>query len=232
MRLAATEYDRFGAQLKALGGGLDQSDGLPDWDVRALASPRVGDGGDVGVDARADAPDARSSSPGQHLHRRPDRLAGQRAHGYEPRSDRRHIHGGRTPCSAGRRRAPGLIRRRTVPDGTTRRRPWMGAGRSATWSTAWSHTIPGYIGSTSLGRRSRNLELTPGPRRSARGRRVASEWAARHGQPCTLTLTRDSRRILVVGFRRPGVAGRRRGILSHPIGPRRGDGLLGVAVPF
>jgi len=188
MRLAATEYERFATVLLDLDAeDWSRRTECPDWDVRAMAGHVLGmaemaasfrEGsrqqkaarklGGPFIDAlTAVQVDARAALTPQQVTRRFGRVG--------PRAAR------------ARRRTPGLIRRRAMPE------PQAVGDRTETWTL-------GYLIDTILTRdpwmhrvditraTGKPLELTP-DHDAVLVADVVLEWAARHGQPCRLHLT-------------------------------------------
>ena len=231
MRLAATEYDRYLEQLRGLGADdWTRPTDCPAWDVRAVAGHCLGmaemaaslpvavrqnvtagrRGGEF-VDAlTALQVEERSAlSPAQLVARYADVV---------PRAVR------------GRRRRSVVIGRAPMPGAQVIN------GVPERWTT-------GYLVETILTRDTwmhrvdtaratgRDLVLTP-EHDGALVADVVAEWAGRHGSPCTLTLTGPAGGRWTFGHGGPELerdAVEFCGLLS---GRGRGEGLLGVQVPF
>jgi uncharacterized protein (TIGR03083 family) len=188
MRLAATEYDRFLAQLRRLSPADWRAEtDCPAWSVRDLAGHVVGmsemsasipeqlrqmraagKAGGVFIDALT------ALQVAKHRGSTTEQLV-QRFASVGPRA------------AKGRRRTPGFVRRRTMPV-----KQEVG-GVEESWTLGflvdvvltrdtWMHRID--IARAVGG----ELELTP-DHDGVLVADVVAEWAQRHGQPCELTLT-------------------------------------------
>ncbi len=188
MRLAATEYQRFADLLRSLpDGAWTVPSECPGWDVRAMAAHALGM-----VEMAASI---RESSRQQRLARRRgglfiDALTGlqveERAHMTPAQIMARFA--ARAPKAAkGRRRTPGFIRRRAMPD------PQRIGGHDEEWTI-------GYLIDVILTRdpwmhRADIVRATGAPHALTAGHDgvlvadVVAEWAARHGEPFALRLT-------------------------------------------
>ena len=188
MRLAATEYQRFADLLRALRpGDWTRPTDCPGWDVRAMASHVLG--------MAEMAASIREGNRQLRLARRRggvfiDALTGLQV------DERQHLtpeqitgrYAARAPKAArGRRRAPGLIRRRIMPE------LQQVGGHDEAWTTGylvdiiltrdpWMHRadIARATGAAHVLTAGHDGELVAD---------VAADWAARHGQPYTLHLT-------------------------------------------
>jgi uncharacterized protein (TIGR03083 family) len=233
MTLAATEYQRFVAQLRR----LDDADWAkptpcPEWDVHAMACHVLGMAefvaslpeqirqlraarrvGGLFVDALTGLQVAK------HVHRPPGEVVALLAEA-APKAAR------------GRRRVPALLRRMPLGDQPVDDRGEL----TETWTLGflvdviltrdtWMHRSDIAVAT------GREMELTP-QHDGVLVADVAAEWASRHGRPCTLTLTGPAGghwswggdgavyELDAVEFCR---------ILS---GRGTGDGLLATRVPF
>lgn len=230
MRLAAGEYDRFLEMLR----GLTDADwarptDCPAWDVRALATHVLGMAemaasvrenlrqtraarrqGGVFIDALTSLQVAsRTGLPPAQVLSRFARMA--------PRAAR------------GRRRTPGLVRCRTMP-----------RYQVEPWDEQWAL---GYLIDVILTRdvwmhRIDVSRATGAPLRLSAGHDgvivadVAQEWAGRHGQPCTLTLTGPAGGTWSAGEGGPALSLDAVEFCRALSGRTPGDGLLAVQVPF
>lgn len=231
MRLAADEYDRFGAQLRALSpADWTRATDCPGWDVRALASHVLGMAemvastreqvrqmlaarrrGGLFIDALT------SLQVDEHLSLSPAQIIATFAT-VGPRAAR------------GRRRTLGLIRQRTMP------MEQQVGGRMERWTIGFLVDViltrDTWVHRVDIARATgRDLEITS-DHDPVIVADVAAEWASRHGRPCTLTLTGPAGGSWSWGSDGPelevdGVEFCR--VLS---GRGHGEGLLGTAVPF
>jgi uncharacterized protein (TIGR03083 family) len=190
MRLAAHEYDMFVAQLRELAReDWTRPTACPAWDVHAMACHVLG---------MADFAASKAEQLRQMLAAR--RAGGVFIDALTALQVDKHVARGPADvvarlavvgprAAAGRRRTPALVRR--VPLGD---QPVDGAGaQSETWTF-------GYLNDVILTRDTwmhrsdiavatgREMVLT-GEHDGVLVADVAAEWAGRHGQPCTLTLT-------------------------------------------
>lgn len=235
MRLAATEYDRVLAQLSALPAEQwSGPSGCPGWDVRALASHIAGmaamsaalreqlrqlrkakKAGGVFVDAlTALQVDERCDAAPEQLVQELRRLA--------PRAVRN------------RRRTPSFVRRRTMPD----EQPL--GGRPDSGTEQWTF---GYLVDVIL---TRDVWMHRSDIASATGRPmeltadhdgvlvadIATEWAARHGSPCRLTLSGPAGGSWSFGAGGPQLELDALDFCRILAGRGSGDGLLATEVPF
>ena len=188
MRLAATEYQRFADLLRALGpGDWTKPTECPGWDVRAMAAHALGM-----VEMAATIRETN----------RQLRLARSRGGVFidaltalqvEERADMTPAEitarfAARAPKAArARRRAPGFIRRRTVPV------PQQVGGREEEWTIGYLVDViltrDPWMHRADIARATgADLVLTAG-HDGVLVADVVAEWAARHGQPYTLHLT-------------------------------------------
>ncbi|MDP3892375.1 maleylpyruvate isomerase family mycothiol-dependent enzyme [Nocardioides sp.] len=232
MRLAATAYQRFAAAIAELSDeDWERPTDCAEWDVRAMVA-HVGGMADF------------AASPLEM--RRQLRLA--KASGREPSIDaltqlqvEEHVHLSPTDLVAaarrsgdraarGRRRTPGLIRRRRLPE------PQVVNGRTEFWSIGfltdviltrdtWLHRIDVCRAT------SREPVLTA----EHDGRIVAdvvAEWAARHGRPYRLTLTGPAGGTWASGDDGDLVVMDAVDFCRTLSGRAHGTGLLSTEVPF
>jgi len=190
MRLAATEYERFTEQLRTLAStDWEAKTACPAWNVQAMVAHVIGmaemsasvpetirqmraarkvDG--LFIDALTDL------QMRKHVHRSPAELVALSAK-VGPKAAR------------GRRRTPGFVRNRSMGQ-----QPVEGTG---TVTEAWTM---GFLTDVVLTRDTwmhrsdiaqavgRDMTLTP-DHDAVIVADIAAEWAQRHGQPCSLTLT-------------------------------------------
>jgi uncharacterized protein (TIGR03083 family) len=231
MRLAATEYDRFGGMLDTLSPqDWSRATECPGWDVRTMASHVLGMAemaasmrqgaiqmkrakkrGGVFIDAlTAVQVEARTTmSPQQVIDRL--RLVGPRA-------------------ARARRRIPSVVRNRRLPI------PQPVGGRDEDWTIGylmdtiltrdtWMHRID-------IGRATnRPIQLTAG-HDGALTADVANEWATRHGKHCTLQLTGAAGGSWSFGEGGPSIELDAIDFNRTVSGREQGDDLLQTAVPF
>lgn len=187
MQLAATEYQRFLAQLQQLSApDWSQQTDCPDWDVKAMAGHVTGMAemvASVGEQVRQMR--AAGKSDGERVHALTALQVAKHASATPAELIRRF--GEVAPrAAAGRRRVPGLVRRLATMEEVV-------AGRSERWAMGylidviltrdtWMHRVD-------IARATgREMELT-GDHDGVLVADVAAEWARRHGQPCSLVLT-------------------------------------------
>jgi uncharacterized protein (TIGR03083 family) len=231
MHLAATEYQRFLGMLRALGpGDWARPTECPGWDVRAMAAHVLGmlemaasirernrqtklarSRGGVMIDAlTALQVDERADmTPAQIVSR----------------------FAARAPKAAGaRRRVPGFIRRRVMPD-----RQLVG-GREEAWTL-------GYLIDVILTRdpwmhRADIARATGASHKLTAGHDgvlvadVVAEWAARHGQPYTLRLSGPAGGLWQRGSGGPVIETDAAGFCRILAGRGEASGLLATQVPF
>lgn len=190
MRLARGEYDRFTTQLRQLSPrDWARPTSCPDWDVHAMACHVLG------------MAEFAASVPEQLRQLRAARRAGGLfVDALTSLQVDKHI--GRTPedvvarlsevgpkAAAGRRRTPALVRRIPLADQPVDERGCVTESWTVGYLTdviltrdTWTHRgdIAGAV--------DRPLALSP-EHDGVLVADVVAEWAARHGQPCTLTLT-------------------------------------------
>ncbi|MDQ2961263.1 MAG: maleylpyruvate isomerase family mycothiol-dependent enzyme [Candidatus Dormibacteraeota bacterium] len=231
MRLAATEYERFGAQLTALtADDWSKQTECPEWDVRAMASHVLGMAemsasmreqvrqmiaarrrGGLFIDALT------GLQVSERREMRPEQVVAEFAKA-APRAAR------------GRRRTPGLMRRRTMPmdqqvgDGAER---WTVGFLTEVVLTrdTWIHRVDI---ARAVGR---DLDLTP-DHDGVIVADVVREWQGRHGQPCTLTLGGAAGGSWFWGQGGPRYELDAVEFCRVASGRAHGEGLLGTAVPF
>lgn len=235
MRLAADEYDRVVSQLRSLSPQDWQApSGCPPWDVRALAAHMLGmaemaaslreqlrqmrkakRAGGVFIDAlTALQVDERADMTPQQILDRFSQVA--------PRA------------AKARRRAPGLVRGRAMPD------PQPVGGRPDSPVESWTF---GYLVDVILTRdpwmhrtdiaaaTNRPLHLTP-EHDGVLVADVVQEWAGRHGQPCRLTLTGPAGGSWSFGAGGPQLQHDAVDFCRVLAGRGQGEGLLRTEVPF
>lgn len=231
MRLAATEYQRFAELLRALRpGDWARPTDCPGWDVRAMASHALGmvemaasirennrqvklarRRGGVFIDALT------GLQVDERQHMTPEQITGRFA--------------ARAPNAArGRRRAPGFIRRRVMPE------PQQVGGHDEAWTT-------GYLIDVILTRdpwmHRADIVLATGAAHVLTADHdgvlvadVVAEWAARHGQPYTLHLTGPAGGAWASGEGGPLIETDAVEFCRLLSGRGHADGLLAIQVPF
>lgn len=233
MRLAATEYQRFADLLGALApSDWTRPTDCPGWDVRAMSAHALGM-----VEMAASI---RENSRQIRLARRRggvfiDALTGLQVDERQQMTPAQ-ITGrfaARAPKAAhGRRRAPGFIRRRVMPD---LQRVEVG-GRDEAWTTGylidviltrdpWMHRAD-IVRATGA-----DHVLTP-DHDGVLVADVVAEWAARHGQPYALHLTGPAGGTWASGDGGPLIEDDAVEFCRILSGRGHADGLLAIQVPF
>jgi uncharacterized protein (TIGR03083 family) len=230
MRLAATEYDRFLAQLRLLGDAdWSQPTSCPGWDVRAMASHALGMA-EMAASLRQQVHQQRAAAREgggidaltgvqvrERLHLTPAELVDRFAV-VAPRAVR------------GRRRMPGLVRRRTLPE------EQIVGGAPEKWTFGfltdviltrdpWMHRldIAGAVG--------RDPALTA-DHDGVLVADVVAEWAQRHGHPYRLHLTGPAGGTWSAGDDGPELELDATEFCRLISGRGTGTGLLAEQVPF
>jgi uncharacterized protein (TIGR03083 family) len=231
MRLAATEYQRFIELLRSLSAGdWSAPTDCPGWDVRAMATHALGMA-EMAASIREQSRQVKGATKRggvfldaltalqveEHADLQPEQIISTFAH-IAPKAAR------------GRKRAPGFIRRRAMPqlqfvngrderwtigyllDVILTRDPWMHR-IDITRATGAEHTMTaehdGVIVSD-----------------------VAREWAQRHGEPFALKLSGPAGGSWTVGSGGPMLALDVASFSRAISGREAGDGLLATQVPF
>ena len=231
MRLAATEYQRFLDLLRTLSpGDWARPTDCPGWDVGAMAAHALGmvemaasvreqyrqfklargRGG-----AFIDALTGLQVDERQHL--TPEQITARFA--------------ARAPKAArARRRTPGLILRRTLPE-----RQSVG-GRDEAWTIGFLVDIiltrDPWMHRTDICRASGADHVLTAEHDGVLVADVVAEWAARHGQPCTLRLTGPAGGSWQTGDGGPLIETDAVEFCRAISGRGHADGLLAVQVPF
>ncbi|MDP9102030.1 MAG: maleylpyruvate isomerase family mycothiol-dependent enzyme [Actinomycetota bacterium] len=229
MRLAATEYDRFLVQLRRLQAtDWARPTDCPAWDVRSLVAHVVGM-----TEMSASLPEqfrqmrAAGKAGGEFI----DALTALQVAKHAGASAEQLI----ARCAVvgpkaakGRRRTPGLVRRRTMPGdqpvGTSREAWTLGYLVDVILTRdTWMHRID-------VARAAgQDPELTA-EHDGVLVADVVSEWAGRHGQMCTVTLSGPAGGSWSFGSGGPVVADDAVDFCRGLSG--RGDAALGTPVPF
>lgn len=231
MRLAATEYERFAAQLRQLEADdwVKPTD-CPGWDVRAVAAHTLGMA-EMAASIREGRRQTRAAARqgGVFL----DALTGLQVEKHQSSTPTQIVLGlervGRKAARA-RRRTPGFIRRRTMPD------PQDAGGIEEPWTFGflidviltrdpWMHRVD-------IARATgRDLHLTP-DHDGVLVADVVAEWASRHGRPYTLNLTGPAGGHWSAGSGGPELALDAVDFARLLSGRGDGEGPLAVRVPF
>lgn len=233
MRLAATEYDRFTAQLRRLSAGdWTRPTDCTAWDVRAMAGHTLG--------MMRMAASVREAIRQPRIAKRRgglfiDALTGLQVEEHAHLSTAELVD--RLAATApkavrARRRTPGFVRSRPMPDeqpvdaGTQFERWTFGylLDVIATRDT-WMHRmdICAAVG--------QEPELTA-DHDGVLVADVAAEWAERHGRPCTLTLTGPAGGSWTWGSGGPALSLDAVEFARLLAGRGQGEGLLATRVPF
>ncbi|MCA1710657.1 MAG: maleylpyruvate isomerase family mycothiol-dependent enzyme [Actinobacteria bacterium] len=233
MRLAATEYDRFTGQLQALTAeDWTQPTACPAWDVRALTCHVLGMAEMVASPVEQVRQIAKAKRAGglfidaltalqvaKHQDRTPAELVARMAE-TGPRAAR------------GRRRTPAPMRKAKMKD--------QPVDETGTATETWAL---GYLTDVIL---TRDTWMHRSDIAHATGRPmvltaehdgvlvadVAAEWAQRHGQPCSLTLTGPAGGTWTWGSGGPSYQLDAEEFCRVLSGRGVGDGLLTTRVPF
>lgn len=231
MRLAATEYQRYVEHLRELSTqDWSRPTDCPGWDVRAMATHVLGMA-EMAASIREGMRQRRAANAkggvfidaltalqvAEHAALTPEEIVGTLAR-VAPKA------------AKGRRRTPGLIRRRPLPD------PEPMPGSNETWTVGflidtiltrdpWMHRVDS-TRATGV-----PMVLTP-DHDGVLIADVVAEWLVRHGRPCTLRLTGPAG-----GEWSQGVGGQRIELDAVEFcrivsGRGTGTGLLEVQVPF
>jgi uncharacterized protein (TIGR03083 family) len=231
MRLAATEYDRVGAQLHALSpADWPKATDCPDWDVRALASHVLGMA-EMSATMREQIRQMRAARRRRGIFI--DALTGLQVSerlSLSPAQITAKFTAVAPRAARGRRRAPGFIRHRTMP------MEQLVGGRMERWTIGYLVDVvltrDNWVHRVDIARATgRDLELTA-DHDGVLVADVAAEWAARHGQPCTLTLTGLAGGTWTWGAGGPVLEVDAVEFCRVVSGRGHGDGLLETAVPF
>ena len=231
MRLAATEYQRYADLLRALRpGDWTKPTGCPGWDVRAMAAHALGmvemaasirennrqtklarRRGGVFIDALT------GLQVDERQHMTPEQITGRFA--------------ARAPKAArGRRRAPGVIRRRVMPE------LQQVGGRDEAWTTGYLIDViltrDPWMHRADIARVTGAAHVLTADHDGVLVADVVAEWAARHGQPYTLHLTGPAGGTWASGEGVPLIETDAVEFCRLLSGRGHADGLLAVQVPF
>ena len=231
MRLAAAEYERFADMLRALRpGDWTRPTECPGWDVRAMAAHALGmvemaaslrenyrqlrlarRRGGVFIDALT------GLQVEERQHMTPEQITGRFAV--------------RAPKAArGRRRTPGFIRRRVMPE------PQQVGGRDEVWTMGYLVDViltrDPWMHRADIARATGAAHVLTAEHDGVLVADVAAEWAARHGQPYTLRLTGPAGGSWVSGEGGPVIETGAVEFCRALSGRGHADGLLAIQVPF
>jgi uncharacterized protein (TIGR03083 family) len=233
MRLAATEYQRFADLLRALGpGDWTKPTDCPDWDVRAMAAHALGM-----VEMAASI---RENSRQTRLARRRggvfvDALTGLQVDERQQMTPEQITNrfAARSPKAArGRRRAPGLIRRRVPRD---LRQVEVG-GLVEAWTTGYLIDViltrDPWMHRADIARATGAAHFLTADHDGVLVADVAAEWATRHAQPYTLHLTGPAGGTWASGEGGPVIELDAVEFCRILSGRGHADGLLAIQVPF
>jgi uncharacterized protein (TIGR03083 family) len=231
MRLAAAEYQRFADLLRALRpGDWARPTGCPGWDVRAMAAHALG--------MVETAASIRENNRQLRLARRRggvfiDALTGLQV------DERQHMtpeqitgrFAARAPKAArGRRRAPGFIRRRVMPELA------QVGGHDEAWTTGYLIDIiltrDPWMHRADIARATDAAHVLTAEHDGVLVADVVAEWAARHGQPYTLHLTGPAGGTWASGEGGPLIELDAVEFCRILSGRGHADGLLAIQVPF
>jgi uncharacterized protein (TIGR03083 family) len=231
MRLAATEYQRFLDLLRALSpDDWARPTECPGWDVRATAAHALGM-----VELAASV---REQHRQMKLARGRDGVFLDALTGLQV-DERQHMtpeqiitrFAARAPKAArARRRTPGFIRGRTMPERQT-----VG-GHDEAWSIGFLVDIiltrDPWMHRADICRATGADHVLTAEHDGVLVADVVAEWAARHGQPCTLHLTGPAGGSWTMGDEGPLIETDAVGFCRAVSGRGHADGLLAVQVPF
>lgn len=231
MRLAATEYQRFIELLRSLApGDWSRPTVCPDWDVRAMASHALGMA-EMAASLREQRRQVKAATKrgGVHIDALTALQVEERA-GMRPEQIVARFAKVAPKAARGRRMAPGLIRRRPLPQ-----RQIVG-GREETWTIGylldviltrdpWMHRID-IVRATGAPH-----VLTP-DHDGVLLADVVSEWAQRHGQDFSLRLTGPAGGSWTVGTGAPQLEYEASEFCWAISGREHVAGLLSTEVPF
>ena len=231
MRLGATEYERFADMLRTLcSGDWTRPTDCPGWDVRAMAAHALGM-----VEMAASV---RENYRQLRLARRRggvfiDALTGLQVDERQYMTPEEIIGRfvARAPKAArGRRRAPGFIRRRVVPE------LQQVGGRDEVWTMGYLVDViltrDPWMHRADIARATGAAHVLTADHDGVLVADVAAEWAARHAQPYTLHLTGPAGGTWASGEGGPLIEIDAIEFCRILSGRGHGDGLLAIQVPF
>jgi uncharacterized protein (TIGR03083 family) len=231
MRLAATEYQRLLDLLRALGpGDWAKPTECPGWDVRAMAAHALG--------AVEMAASIRENNRQRKLARSRGGLfidaltalqVEERA-GMTPERITARFAARAPKAARARRRTPGFIRRRTLPE----RQPV--GGRDEAWTIGYLIDViltrDPWMHRTDIARATGASHLLTAGHDGVIVADVVAEWAARHGQPYTLHLTGPAGGSWASGEGGPLIETEAVEFCRLLSGRGHAGGLLAIEVPF
>jgi uncharacterized protein (TIGR03083 family) len=231
MRLAATEYQRFGDLLRALGpDDWAKPTECPGWDVRAMAAHALGM-----VEMAASIRENNRQLKLAHARGGPviDALTGlqvdERA-GMTPAQITARFAARAPKAARARCRAPGFIRRRVMPD-----RQQVG-GREEAWTVGYLIDViltrDPWMHRADIARATGAVHTLTADHDAVIVADVVAEWAARHGQAHTLHLTGPAGGSWASGEGGPLIETDAAEFCRLLSGRGHADGLLAVQVPF
>jgi uncharacterized protein (TIGR03083 family) len=229
MRLAATEYDRFGTELRALAPtDWERPTDCTDWDVKALAGHMLGSAEMAASMLEQVRQIQRARKSDQPLVHAMTALQVAKHASTSPAQlvERFAVVGPK--AAKGRRRTPAFVRPRRLPfdqqvNGVDE--PWTIGYLVDVILTrdAWMHRID-------LARAvGRDVDVTA-DHDGVLVADVVAEWAARHGRPCTVTLTGPAGGAWTFGGGGPEITEDAIEFCRALSG--RGEPALGTEVPF
>jgi uncharacterized protein (TIGR03083 family) len=231
MRLAAAEYERFSDMLRTLRpGDWTRPTECPGWDVRAMAAHALGM-----VEMAASV---RENYRQLRLARRRggvfiDALTGLQVDERQQMTPEEIIgrFGTRAPKAVrGRRRTPGFIRRRVMPE------PQQVDGRDEAWTIGYLVDViltrDPWMHRADIARATGAAHILTAEHDGVLVADVAAEWAARHGQPYTLRLTGPAGGTWASGEGGPVIETDAVEFCRALSGRSHADGLLAIQVPF
>jgi uncharacterized protein (TIGR03083 family) len=188
MRLAATEYERCLAQLRSLGADeWHRATDCPAWDVRQMAAHSLGMV-EMAASIREGSRQRREATKrgGVFIDALTDLQVRERADWSPERIAERFAARG-SKAAAGRRRTPGLVRRRPMPV------PQHVNGDDELWTLGYLLDViltrDPWMHRADIARATgRDMHLTP-DHDALLVADVVAEWAERHGRPFDLHLT-------------------------------------------
>jgi uncharacterized protein (TIGR03083 family) len=231
MRLAATEYQRFAELLRSLqAGDWSKPTNCSGWDVRAMAAHLLG---------------MAEMAASIREQRRQMRMAGRRGGlfidaltavqveeraGLTPAEIVRHYEAVGPKAATGRRRTPGFIRRRRLPQ------PQAVDGRDEVWTIGylvdviltrdpWMHRFD-------IAEATGAAHVLDADHDGVIVDDLVNEWARRHGRPFTLRLSGPAGGSWTVGRDGPNLELDVASFCRMISGRQPAEGLLNTGVPF